>query len=117
MAGPNFVLNKTAGMKTTERMTAWRCIGCGRLDAPQTCIGVCQDRKVELVDACEYDRMCELLKVAREQAQALKGVLNRLVHATPRAGELERNYRALQQQAHKILVEFADSEKYECKAG
>ena len=32
-----------------EYMKAWQCIGCGKLDGPQDCIGICQDRKVELV--------------------------------------------------------------------
>jgi uracil-DNA glycosylase len=25
---------------------AWQCVGCGKIEAPQTCIGICQDRKV-----------------------------------------------------------------------
>ena len=28
---------------------AWRCIGCGRIEAQRPCIGVCEDRKVRLV--------------------------------------------------------------------
>jgi hypothetical protein len=34
---------------------AWQCIGCGKIEAPQTCIGVCQDRKVEFVYAFEHE--------------------------------------------------------------
>jgi hypothetical protein len=39
----------------TESFKAWQCIGCGRLDGPAQCIGVCQDRKVELVYATERE--------------------------------------------------------------
>ena len=29
-----------------EYIQAWQCIGCGKIEAPQPCIGVCRDRKV-----------------------------------------------------------------------
>lgn len=38
----------------SDRVKAWQCIGCGRIEAPQTCIGICQDRKVEFVYAAEH---------------------------------------------------------------
>ena len=50
---------------------AWQCIGCGKIEAPQTCIGVCQDRKVEFVYAFEHEEALAQLKVARQQAEAL----------------------------------------------
>ena len=28
-----------------ERIVAWQCIGCGRLEGPQPCVGVCQDAR------------------------------------------------------------------------
>src|SRR5690242_9226410 len=46
---------RTASRPMTERTTAWQCIGCGRLEADATCLGVCQDRKVEVVSAADYD--------------------------------------------------------------
>jgi hypothetical protein len=50
---------------------AWQCIGCGKIEAPQTCIGVCQDRKVEFVYAFEHEEALAQLSVARRQAEAL----------------------------------------------
>ena len=41
----------------TDRIAGRRCIGCGKVDAPQPCVGVCQDRKVELVLAGDYDAL------------------------------------------------------------
>ena len=44
-----------AGDVMGERVTAWQCIGCGRIEGSQPCIGVCQDRKVDFVYASDYD--------------------------------------------------------------
>ncbi len=80
-----------------ERIKAWQCIGCGRVEAPQTCIGVCEDRRVEFVRAEEVDglasRIAELEKFVRQ-----------LASTTPRQGEWERSYRALQIKARELLA-------------
>ena len=81
----------------TVRIKAWQCIGCGKLDAPQPCIGVCEDRKVELVGAIAYDHA-----VAR--IEELEGVVRMLAWATPRDGEWERSYRRLQEIARELLA-------------
>ena len=39
----------------TDRITAWQCIGCGRIDGPQPCVGTCQDRRTEFVYASEHE--------------------------------------------------------------
>jgi hypothetical protein len=39
-----------------DYVKAWQCIGCGKIEAPQICIGICQDRKVQFVYADEYER-------------------------------------------------------------
>ena len=81
----------------TERMKAWQCIGCGKIDAPQPCIGICQDHKVELIYADEYDQL-----LAR--TQELQSLLRMLAQTTPRAGEWERSYRLLQERARRLLT-------------
>lgn len=80
----------------TERMKAWQCIGCGKIDGPQPCIGVCQDRKVELVYADTYD-------ILQSRADALEALLRTLAQTTPREGEWERCYRGLQERARRLL--------------
>lgn len=92
--------NESAG---SGRVTVWRCIGCGRIEGPQPCIGVCQDRKVELVDAAVHDRVLAQLDHLREQTRVLAAVVRQLAHTTPREGECERTYRALQAQARQAL--------------
>jgi len=80
----------------TERIAGWRCIGCGKVDAPQPCVGVCQDRKVELVLAGDYDAL-----LAR--TQELESALALIARITPREGEWEASWRALQERARQGL--------------
>ncbi len=48
-------------------MKAWQCIGCGRLEGAQPCVGVCQDRAVQVVYAGEWERSYrEMQRRARE---------------------------------------------------
>jgi hypothetical protein len=35
------------------RFKAWQCVGCGRIESQETCLGICQDRPVEVVSAWE----------------------------------------------------------------
>ncbi|MEO8103746.1 MAG: hypothetical protein ABI790_14585 [Betaproteobacteria bacterium] len=87
-----------------EFVKAWQCIGCGKIEAPQTCVGVCQDRKVELVYAQEHREA-----LAREQAdkRALELLVRHIALTTPRAGEWERSYRALQARARLTLAQLS----------
>jgi len=91
----------------TERVTVWQCIGCGRIEAPQPCIGVCQDRKVELVYATEHDEALTRLALARRQLKAFEALVRRFASTTPREGEWEHSYRALQDQARRALAALA----------
>ena len=75
-------------------MKAWQCTGCGRLEASAPCIGICQDRPVELVYAEQH-----------EEALAL---LRQLAWSKPRAGEWERSFRELQERARKLLSDRTD---------
>ncbi|HEX8012097.1 MAG TPA: hypothetical protein VF814_14355 [Casimicrobiaceae bacterium] len=88
----------------SEHIKAWQCIGCGRIEAPQNCIGVCQDRKVELVYASEHEQALAQLERARGHVNALSALVRRLAATTPREREWEHSYRALQAQARKLLA-------------
>jgi hypothetical protein len=81
---------------TTERIKAWQCIGCGKIDAHQPCIGVCQDQKVDLVYAHDYDR-------ALARTAELESLVSLLAHTTPREGEWDHSYRLLQERARGLL--------------
>ena len=83
-----------------ERIQGWRCIGCGKVDAPRPCIGVCQDRKVELVTAAAYDAL-------RAHCDTLESVLALIARITPREGEWQASWEALRAKARKALDEVA----------
>jgi hypothetical protein len=83
----------------TQRIKAWGCIGCGRLESDATCIGVCQDRKVELVNAADYEELRQFVR--------------QLALISPREGEWERSYRALQDRARRLLERLGELEKAE----
>jgi hypothetical protein len=79
-----------------ERIQGWRCIGCGKVDAPRPCIGVCQDRKVELVDAKDYDALAA-------RVRELEAALALIARITPREGELASSWSAQQERARGLL--------------
>jgi hypothetical protein len=83
-----------------QRLKAWQCVGCGRLEAPQQCLGICHDVPVEIVSAADYD-------AAREEADRLRLFARQIVLTSPRAGEWERAYRALQERARRLLAHGA----------
>lgn len=87
----------------TERIKAWRCIGCGRIEGPQPCVGICEDRRTDLVFAVDYDALLEQLALARREQEALAVLVRQIAHTTPREGECERTWLALQARARKAL--------------
>jgi hypothetical protein len=80
----------------TERVQAWQCSGCGKLDSDATCMGVCQDRKVVLVSAADYDE-------ARKEIDELRLFIRQLANVSPRDDNWERSYKALQERARRLL--------------
>ncbi len=89
---------------TAEYMKAWECIGCGRLEAPQTCLGVCQDRPVNLVYASDYEQA--LAEAARlgERLERMEAFARKVAATSPRSGQWEASYLAMQKQARELLA-------------
>ena len=90
-----------------DYVKAWQCTGCGMIEAPQTCIGVCQHRKVEFVHAFEHEEALAQLELARRQASALEALARRLVSTNPHKGGWEATYCAMQKQARSTLAAIA----------
>ena len=82
-----------------EAATTWWCPDCGAIDAPQPCLGICVWRPVEWVRRDLYERERERALVAHARQRALRQVLRRIAFVTPRPGQWERNWEALQTQA------------------
>jgi len=81
----------------TETFVVWQCIGCGRIDHPAPCVGICQDRKVEMVLARDHAE-------ALRRIEALEEIVRRLAAITPRENEWQSSYRALQAEARRALA-------------
>jgi hypothetical protein len=91
----------------TDYIQAWQCIGCGKIEAPQTCIGVCRDRKVYFVGRDEHEVALAQVERLRAQRDAAAAVLLRFERATPREGEWRRSYEALQAQVREVRALLA----------
>lgn len=90
----------------TDYIQAWQCIGCGKIEAPQPCIGVCRDRKILMVAKDEHERVAAELEHARSLVRTAIDMLGRVAHSTPREGQWERSYRALQDQARAAIAKL-----------
>lgn len=95
----------------TERMTAWQCIGCGRIEGAQPCVGICQDRRTDFVYASDHDAVLAQLAHAQKRADALAALVRQLACTTPRMDDWERTYRALQARARQTLGMLARDEQ------
>lgn len=79
-----------------DTLKVWQCIGCGRIDHPMPCVGICQDRKAEYVALGDYAQ-------AEARIAKLEALLRRIAFTSPRPGEAERAWLALQKDARKLL--------------
>ncbi|HZQ62490.1 MAG TPA: hypothetical protein VFC24_14130 [Casimicrobiaceae bacterium] len=89
----------------TDYVKAWQCIGCGSIEAPQTCIGVCEHRKVQFVYAHEHEAVVRELASANEELARLRAFVRRLAHTQPREDAWKTSYRALQDDAARLARE------------
>ena len=83
-----------AGM--VETIEGWRCIGCGKVDAPRPCIGVCQDKRVELVLAEDYAELAW-------RVEQLEEALALIARISPKPEKLDASWAALQARARALL--------------
>lgn len=91
----------------TDYIQTWQCIGCGRIEAPQPCIGVCKDRKVFMVGKDEHERALAENAVLHAQLERARAMLLRFGFAQPREGQWESSWNALQVQVRETLALLA----------
>jgi hypothetical protein len=87
----------------TEPVVTWWCPRCGGIDAPQPCIGVCISRPVEWANRQDFDRVRDRRASLLDQLRELTDVARALGFVTPRSGQEERNWQALQARASQAL--------------
>lgn len=78
-----------------EVVEAWGCPRCGRVDAPQPCLGVCIGRPVEMTDAAAYRDLAERSAALADVERELAAVVRLLAHVTPRGGRGDETRMAL----------------------
>jgi len=87
----------------TDYIQAWQCIGCGKIEAPQPCIGVCRDRKVLMVGKDDHERVRDAVRDLQRQMRSAHALLSQLAWSVPREGQWEPSWRALQRRARELL--------------
>ena len=83
-------------VEPVETVEAWQCVGCGRLQAERPCIGVCTDKRVELVEAADYAELAW-------RVEELEAALALIARVTPKPEALEASWLALQARARALL--------------
>jgi hypothetical protein len=87
-----------------RRVTAWWCAGCGRIEAPQPCLGVCVRRPVDYVAAAEHDRVLAERADAQHAEEALAAAARQAAWITPRPGHAAEAWAALHWRAEHALA-------------
>ena len=89
-----------------EYIQAWQCIGCGKIEAPQPCIGVCRDRKVLFIGKGEHEAALAEIARLRAQLQSAASCLQRFGLAAPRPGQWETAYAVLRDEARALVTDL-----------
>jgi hypothetical protein len=88
----------------TDYIQAWQCIGCGKIEAPQPCIGVCRDRKVFFIGKGEHEAALAEIGRLRAQLQTAASHLQRFALAAPHPQQWESAYAALRDEARALVA-------------
>ena len=86
-----------------EPFRAWLCTGCGRVEAPQACLGVCLRQPGEVVRADRHVEAVSRAADADRDARALRGLVRQLAFTTPRAGHGAETVAALREAALALV--------------
>jgi hypothetical protein len=91
------------GEPMAEIIDAFQCTGCGRIDAPRECIGICQDRAMQIVAAGDYFAALERAQAAERENEQLRIQLRQVAHVRPVEGRWQETFEAFQQRARALL--------------
>jgi hypothetical protein len=71
-----------------EVVTTWACDSCGRIEAPQPCIGVCIRPETPMIDAAEHDAVIAEAEAVQRALEQLAPPLRLLAWTAPRPGRV-----------------------------
>jgi hypothetical protein len=86
-----------------EVVQAWGCPRCGRVDAPQPCLGVCIFRPRTVADAREYRQLAPRAEQAATTDRALSGIARLISTVRPRPGQDEATLTAVRARTRHAL--------------
>ncbi len=86
-----------------RRLSIPGCIGCGAMRQYESCEGACQERRLELVRAGDYDELTAVAAACRVRVEGLRALVGELAHTEPGPGEWRAAYETLQQSARSVL--------------
>lgn len=86
-----------------EIIQAWGCPRCGRIDAPQPCLGVCVFKPRTVADVREYRQLAPRAEQVVDTDRALSGVARLIATVTPRAGREQATIAAARARARHAL--------------
>lgn len=90
-----------------EPVIAWWCPGCGAVDAPQPCLGVCIRRPAEWVNRDAYEQSRRRALARRPAERELRRLARRVASITPRAGRWQDNAAVLTNDAADLVERIA----------
>ncbi len=90
-----------------DRVVGWWCAECGNVDAPQPCLGVCIWRPLEWVSASSYAAEHARSAGALRGAEALVGLLARLVSVRPKSRRCAQTWAAFRAHALEVSAGIA----------
>jgi hypothetical protein len=85
-------------------ITTWACDSCGRIEAPQPCIGVCIRPETPMVTAAEHADVLEQAGAVAHELERLAPPVRQLAWVTPRSGRLAEAASAVQAAAQARLT-------------
>jgi hypothetical protein len=96
---------RTGGMPEPGGVVeAWACDSCGRIEAPQPCIGVCIRPETAMVSAEEHEAVLAAAAAAHAKLERLAPPVRQLAWATPRRGHEQDAAQALQAAARALVT-------------
>jgi hypothetical protein len=93
-------------VKPPRRLSIPGCTGCGAIRQYESCEGACRERRLELVNGGDYDKLTAAAAACRVRIDGLWAVVGELARKEPGLGEWRVGYEALQQSARSALRRF-----------
>lgn len=87
-----------------EVIEGWGCPRCGRVDAPQPCLGICIRRPGLVADFAEYREYAAQAQRAAETDRALSAFTHLVAGLRPRPGREQQTVEGLRARASDLLT-------------